>query len=180
MHVIENGPTRQALELEPGDIGPVRLTRFSDYALRALLLLGARDGSVVSVAEIARRYGISYHHLVKVAGMLVDLEVVEAVRGRRGGLRLSRAPSDINVGWVVRRTEPDFHLVECFDAATDTCPITPACALKHVLMDAQQSFLATLDRHTLADLLAKPEKRLELVQLWSGSRSGRMETETVG
>jgi Rrf2 family nitric oxide-sensitive transcriptional repressor len=145
----------------------MRLTQFSDYALRTLLFLGAQDRSVVSVAEIARAYGISYHHLVKVAGMLVDLGVVEAVRGRRGGLRLAKPPADINVGWVVRRTEPDFHLVECFDAATDTCPITPACGLKHVLADAQKSFLAVLDRVTIGDLLAQPERKAQLAQLWA-------------
>jgi Rrf2 family nitric oxide-sensitive transcriptional repressor len=149
----------------------MRLTQFSDYALRTLLFLGVDDGKVVSVAEIARSYGISYHHLVKVAGMLVELGLVEAVRGRRGGLRLAKAPVEINVGWVVRRTEPDFHLVECFDAATDTCPITPACGLKHVLAEAQRRFLGALDRYTLADLLAKPERRVQLTQLWSEARA---------
>ena len=147
----------------------MRLTQFSDYALRTLLYLGATDEGVISVAEIARSYGISYHHLVKVAAMLAELGLVEAVRGRRGGLRLAKPPAEINIGWVVRRTEPDFHLVECFDATTDTCPITPACGLKHVLADAQQSFLATLDRVTLGDLLAKSERKAQLVQLWSGS-----------
>jgi Rrf2 family nitric oxide-sensitive transcriptional repressor len=145
----------------------MRLTQFSDYALRALLYLGANPDRLVSVGEIARSYRISYNHLVKVAGMLVELRLVAAVRGRGGGLRLARPTGEINVGWVVRQTEADFHLVECFDAERDTCPITPACALKNVLEEAQTSFLATLDRYSLADLLATPEHARRLVQIWS-------------
>ena len=148
----------------------MRLTQFSDYALRALLYLGAHPDGLISVGEIARAYRISYHHLVKVAGMLVELRLVEAVRGRGGGLRLARAPAEINVGWVVRQTEADFHLVECFDAERDTCPITPACALKNVLEEAQASFHATLDRYSLADLLRAPEHARRLVQIWSKVR----------
>jgi Rrf2 family nitric oxide-sensitive transcriptional repressor len=151
----------------------MRLTQFSDYALRALLYLGSNSDRLVSVGEVARAYRISYHHLVKVAGMLVDLGLVEAVRGRGGGLRLARSPEEINVGWVVRHTEADFHLVECFDAERDTCPITPACALKNVLREARDAFLATLDRYTLAEMLANREQREQLVQLWSNvSREG--------
>ena len=151
----------------------MRLTQFSDYALRTLLFLGVRDGEVVSVSEIARSYGISYHHLVKVAAMLTELGLVEAVRGRRGGLRLAKPLAEINVGWVVRRTEPDFCLVECFDAATDSCPITPVCGLKHVLAEAQRSFLSALDRCTLGDLLAKPDRKVQLIQLWAASGERR-------
>jgi Rrf2 family nitric oxide-sensitive transcriptional repressor len=145
----------------------MRLTQFSDYSLRMLLYLGVNGERLVSVAEVARAYGISYNHLVKVAGMLGDLGLVEATRGRGGGLRLAVEPSTVRVGWLVRRTEPDMHLVECFDAATDTCPITPACMLKSVLHEARTSFLATLDRYTLADFLESDERRGKLVQLWA-------------
>jgi Rrf2 family transcriptional regulator, nitric oxide-sensitive transcriptional repressor len=144
----------------------MRLTRFSDYALRTVLYLGVHDRRLVPLAEVARSYGISYHHLVKVGALLADLGLVEAVRGRGGGLRLARSPAEINVGWLVRRTEPDFHLVECFDRETDTCPITPACGLRHALLEAQTSFLETLDRYTLQQFLAKPGRREALVQLW--------------
>ena len=145
----------------------MRLTQFSDFALRTLLYVGAHPDRLVPVGEVASAYRISYNHLVKVAAMLVDLGVVEAVRGRRGGLRLAKAPSEIGVGWVVRRTESDFHLVECFDRSTDSCPISPACVLKNVLQDARKSFFAALDRYTLADLLDTPDRQTRLVQLWS-------------
>jgi Rrf2 family nitric oxide-sensitive transcriptional repressor len=150
----------------------MRLTQFSDYALRTLLYLGANPDRLVSVGEVARAYGISYHHLVKVASLLADVGVVEAVRGRGGGLRLVRPPEEINVGWVVRHTEADFHLVECFDAEHDSCPITPACALKNVLLEARNAFLATLEGYTLADMLATEERRRRLVQLWSNVSRG--------
>ena len=145
----------------------MRLTQFTDYSLRTLLYLGVHDDRLIPLVEVARAYRISYNHLVKVAGRLVELGLVEAVRGRGGGLRLARDPADVNVGWLVRQTEPDFHLVECFDRANDTCPITPACMLRSVLLEAQKSFLAVLDRYTLADFLASPERQTRLVQLWA-------------
>lgn len=150
----------------------MRLTQFSDYALRTLLFLGVHDDRLVSIAEVARSYRISYNHLAKVAAMLSELGVVESVRGRGGGLRLARDPGEINIGWLVRRTEPDFHLVECFDQATDTCPITPVCMLRQVLQEAQDSFLGLLDRYTLADFLASRARREAFVQLWRSAAEG--------
>lgn len=150
----------------------MRLTQFSDYALRTLLYLGVNDDRLVPVAEVARAYRISYNHLAKVAGLLVELGLVEPVRGRGGGLRLAAPASGINVGWLVRRTEPDLDLVECFDRTTDTCPITPACKLRHVLVEARQAFLGALDRYTLADLLRSRERREQLVQLWTEAAAG--------
>jgi len=152
----------------------MRLTQFTDYALRTLLYLGVHDDRLVPVSEVARSYRVSHNHLVKVAAMLTELGVVEAVRGRGGGLRLAVTPAEVNVGWVIRRTEPDFHLVECFDRATDTCPITPACMLKKVLHEARRNFFDTLDRYTLEDFLASPERKDELTRLWSlaGTKAG--------
>jgi Rrf2 family transcriptional regulator, nitric oxide-sensitive transcriptional repressor len=149
----------------------MRLTQFSDYALRTLLYLRVHQDRPVPLTEIARSYAISYHHLVKVTGLLVEMDLVTSVRGRTGGFRLARAPEEINVGQVIRRTEPDFHLVECFDRATDTCPITSACRLRSVLIDAQQAFLHVLDGYTLADFPATAEHGNRLVELWADRRS---------
>jgi Rrf2 family nitric oxide-sensitive transcriptional repressor len=150
-------------------VSNVRLTQFSDYALRTVLYLGAHPEAVIPVADIAQSYGISYHHLTKVAARLCEIGVTEAVRGRRGGLRLITTPATLNVGWLVRQTEPDFALVECFDAATDQCPITPACTLRSVLHDALAQFLAVLDQYTLADFLRNAPRRQELIRLWRAS-----------
>jgi Rrf2 family nitric oxide-sensitive transcriptional repressor len=157
----------------------VRLTQFSDYALRTLIYLGAHDERLVSVTEIARSYRISYNHLVKVTGRLVELGLVEAVRGRGGGLRLAADPSAISVGWLIRRTEPDLDLVECFNSTVDTCPITPACRLRHALKEARQAFLETLDGYTLADMLATPENRRALIQLWMKSARSALDAPSV-
>src|SRR5581483_11840724 len=102
---------------------------------------GCRPGRRASVEEISRAYGISRHHLVKVVQSLTDLGLVEGQRGRGGGLSLARDPSEINIGGLVRRTEPHFDLVECFDPSANTCPIAPACGLKGALARAQQAFL---------------------------------------
>ncbi len=158
----------------------MRLTYFSDYSLRILLYLGVYDDRLVPAGEIAEAYGVSQNHLLKVAGTLSQLGVVEAVRGRGGGFRLAVPPQEVNVGWLVRHTEPDFHLVECFDRENDTCPITPACMLKNVLHEAQTSFLETLDRYTLADFLASPNRRRAFIKLWSQAAKSAEGVEGMG
>jgi Rrf2 family nitric oxide-sensitive transcriptional repressor len=148
----------------------MQLTLFSDYSLRVALYLASHPERRCSVEEISTAYGISRAHLVKVVQRLTELEIVSGARGRGGGLRLARAPEEINVGALVRATEPNFDLVECFDAATNTCPISPACGLKGTLLRAKKAFLAVLDEQTLADYLPRREK---LVALWAPSLRAR-------
>jgi Rrf2 family nitric oxide-sensitive transcriptional repressor len=140
----------------------MHLTQFSDYSLRLAIYLACHPDQVVSVDQVSRAFGISRHHLVKVVQTLTELGVVEAQRGRGGGMRLAKRPSEINIGWLVRRTEPHFDLVECFDPATNTCPIAPACALKGMLQRAGQAFLGELDQYNLDQLL---RRRADLVTL---------------
>ena len=144
---------------------------FSDYALRILLYLGANPAPEASkppsLMDISRAYGISFHHLSKVAHKLTLLGYLQAQRGRTGGLRLARPPSEIGIGRLVRETEPHFHIVECFDLEHNDCPIVSACGLTRPLHEAQQAFLACLDRYTLADALGRPDK---LIPLWSLKR----------
>ncbi len=142
----------------------MHLTQFTDYALRSALYLACHPDRLVSVDEVGRAYGISRHHLVKVVQTLVELGVVEAQRGRGGGMRLAIRPSEINVGWLVRRTEPHFDLVECFDLETNTCPIAPACGLKGALQRAQQAFLDVLDEYSLDDFVARRAQLLPLFE----------------
>lgn len=131
----------------------MRLTRYTDYALRTLIYLGLNASRVSSIAEIARAYAISESHLTKVVHQLGRIGLVQTTRGRGGGLRLARPASEIVVGAVVRQTEEDLALVECF--ANGACAITPSCRLRKVLGEALAAFLAVLDRYTLADLLAE-------------------------
>jgi Rrf2 family transcriptional regulator, nitric oxide-sensitive transcriptional repressor len=95
---------------------------------------------------------------MKVVHRLGVLGYIETVRGRNGGIRLLKRPADINIGEIVRRVEPDFDLVPCFNAA-DACVIEPVCVLKEALALARDAFLAALERYTLADLVA-PRRRL--------------------
>ena len=155
----------------------MHLTQFSDYALRVAMYLGCHPGALVSVDEISRAYGISRHHLVKVVQALTDLGVVEAQRGRGGGMRLAKDPSAINVGWLIRRTEPHFDLVECFDPETNRCPIAPACVLKDALHRARQAFLEVLDEYSLDHFL---KRRSDLVPLLEGSHRLRSEVDDSG
>lgn len=87
---------------------------------------------------------------------LGHLGYLETTRGRTGGFRLARAPHLIRVGDVVRRTEGTLALVECFDRATSSCPLARACGLKGALADAFEAFFTTLNRYSLADLVAEP------------------------
>jgi Rrf2 family nitric oxide-sensitive transcriptional repressor len=151
----------------------VQLTLFSDYALRIALYLASHPERRCSVDEISCAYGISRAHLVKVVQRLTELGIVRGARGRGGGLELARAPEDVNVGALVRATEPSFDIVECFDAKRNTCPISPACGLKGTLLRAQRAFLAVLDEQVLADYLPRREK---LVTLWAPALRARAET----
>jgi Rrf2 family nitric oxide-sensitive transcriptional repressor len=149
----------------------MHLTRHSDYALRVLLYLATHADRPATIPEIARAYRVSPHLLVKVVRTLVTAGLVATVRGRHGGLRLARPPAAINVGAVLRRTETTWHLVECFDRRSNTCPIEPACALKGTLREAQRAFLDVLDGRTLQDLLPQPAA---LVRLLRRSRGGAL------
>jgi Rrf2 family nitric oxide-sensitive transcriptional repressor len=141
----------------------MQLTLFTDYSLRVLLYLSTHRERRVPLAEISAAYGISQHHLVKVVQRLVEEGLVESVRGRGGGLRLGRQPCDINIAAVVRSTEPNLTLVECFDASTNSCPIDAACGLKTALARAQNAFFAELEQYTLADFSSRGPA---LIQLW--------------
>ena len=134
----------------------MRLTNFSDYALRVLLYAAARHNELITIEETAKVYGISKAHLMKVVNQLTRSGYLKAVRGRSGGLTLAMRPNKISLGDVVRATEPDFALVECF-STDNRCLITPRCRLRGVLREALGAFVATLDRYTLADLVLRPE-----------------------
>jgi len=131
----------------------MRLTLHADYALRVLLYLGTHPDRAISNQEIGKAYGISKHHLVRVVERLNAQGFVKVSPGRFGGASLAADPQDINIGAVVRATETNLAIVECFDMETNTCVIAPVCRLKGVLQSALGGFLSVLDRYTLADLL---------------------------
>ena len=140
----------------------MRLTRYTDYAMRVLLYLAARPDRLCSISEIAGAYGISQNHLMKVVSDLVGAGYLESVRGRSGGVRLARPPAEINIGAVVRHTEDGFELVDC-----GSCIIAPACGLTGALAQALSAFMKVLDGYTLENLTSR---RLDLAGLFDGGR----------
>lgn len=143
----------------------MRLTRFTDNALRALLYLALAPDEVPTVGEVARKMGMSEDHLLKVVQRLSHLGYVKTIRGRNGGMRLAQAPESIVVGEVVRKTEDNMALVPCFDPTDAICPVAPACGLAPALDEALQAFLQALDRYTVADLIAKRRELMRLVDM---------------
>jgi len=146
----------------------VQLTYYTDYSLRVLMYLAIEPRRRVSISEIADSYDISRNHLVKVVHNLARGGFIESYRGKGGGIELARAPAKINLGEVVRYTEGPFRPVECFDAERNQCVITNACGLAPVLKEACDSFLATLDRYTLTELVAKRERLTRRLGLKKG------------
>jgi Rrf2 family nitric oxide-sensitive transcriptional repressor len=133
----------------------MQLTKFSDYALRVLMFAHAAGDRLVTIEEMAASYRISRAHLMKVVNALTRTGYLTAVRGRSGGLRLAKPAGKIILGDVVRATEPDFALVECFSTGNQ-CVITGCCRLPRVFNEALDAFLGVLDRHTLESIALRP------------------------
>jgi Rrf2 family transcriptional regulator, nitric oxide-sensitive transcriptional repressor len=136
----------------------MRLTAYTDYTLRTLIYLALRPDRLATIAEIAAAYRISTNHLMKVVHQLALAGDVATLRGQHGGLRLARPAAVINIGAVVRRTEPDWELAACFGSGPG-CVIAQHCVLAGALDEALAAFMAVLDRYTLADLV-EPRDRL--------------------
>ena len=134
----------------------MRLTKFSDFSLRLLILAASRPEQTVTVEEAARLYGISAAHLKKVVRGLTRAGFLDGVRGPGGGFRLSLPPDQIKIGSVLRMTEADFALVECF-RPDNACRITGLCRLPPILSESLDAMLSVLDRYTLADIMIAPD-----------------------
>ena len=134
----------------------MRLTQWTDYALRVLMYCAVHQQreAAPTIAEIAEAHGISRSHLMKIVMALSAKGWLATTRGRGGGLRLVRPPTEIVVGEVVRQMEEDFTLVECFNPQGSSCRIDGRCRLKGVLADALRAYLAVLDGVRLSDLVA--------------------------
>ena len=137
----------------------MRLTAYTDYSLRTLIFLAMHREQLVTVQQIADAHTIAKNHLTKVVHHLGQLGYIDTVRGRNGGLRLGREPSEIVIGEVVRRTETDFFMASCFDAASTGCMYSAACALKGELAKATAAFLDVLDAVTLEQMVIKEERK---------------------
>ena len=141
----------------------MRLTLHTDFALRVLIHVGLNGRKLTTIKDIARTFGISKTHLMKVVNDLSQKGYLDTVRGRNGGSRLMREPRDINIGQVVRDIENQLDVLGCLERS-GYCPIQRVCVLRGALRNATEAFLAVLDAHTLADLI-KPQKALSSLLL---------------
>lgn len=161
-------PGAASTDPQPGLDRRLRLTLHTDYSLRLLMLLALEPDELHTIEEVARRYGISRNHLMKVTQTLAQAGFVDSLRGRGGGLRLAKPAEKIILGDVVRATEDGFDLVECFDRKTNSCVVAPVCGLRGPLEEAVLAFLAALDGYSLADLVANPGSMRRMRLLLAG------------
>lgn len=133
----------------------MRLTAMTDYAMRLLMYVGRHPERLCTIAEIARAYDISEPHLMKITHRLAQHGWLETIRGKNGGMRLAKAPKDINLGAVVRDTENDLALVECLTTG-NYCTLSGACGLTGIFQGALGAFMAHLEGYTLADIIDAP------------------------
>lgn len=142
----------------------MHLTRQADYTMRLLIHLALQPDEPATIQQIAERYGISRHHLMKVANRAVQAGYVKGVRGRAGGLTLAKKPKEIGMGEVLRTME-DWRMVECFDPAVNRCPITGGCGLQTILQEALAAYFSVLDRYSLADVVRRKTLLVQLLGL---------------
>ena len=142
----------------------MRLTVFTDYSLRVLMVLTSHAEEMVTISDIAEAFDISQAHLMKVTHVLGKTGWVETVRGRNGGMRLSANPRTLKLGQMIAKLEHDFGLVECM-TEINHCVLTGGCGLAVALDEALKTFFRELDRYTLADLIDKSPALTKLA-LW--------------
>ncbi|HEX6243628.1 MAG TPA: Rrf2 family transcriptional regulator [Polyangiales bacterium] len=140
----------------------MQLTLYTDYSLRVMIYLAAHPGRVAPVSEISAAFGVSSHHLAKVAKDLTAHGYLLARRGRDGGLSLARAPRAIGVAEVVQKLE-SHELLECFDRDQSRCRITGYCRLERALREARAAFFKVLEGYTLEDLVQNRPQLLTLL-----------------
>ena len=140
----------------------MKLSRFTDISLRALMYLGAHSDRLVPTTEMSERLHVSREHLMKSLQALTGMGLVAATRGRGGGFSLSGKRSEVRLGTLVQALEPSLAMAECFEPES-TCPMTGNCRLAGVLAEAQAGFFDVLNRYTLGDLLKADMQ--QLVQL---------------
>ena len=141
----------------------MQLTQYTDYSLRTLIFLGSFPERRCTIAEISKAFGISNHHVMKVVQNLTQNQILTGIRGRSGGLRLAKKPSEIKLGEILRMTESHFNLAECFKDQNNNCPINLTCALKGMLYEAKEQFIGVLDSYTLEDVINCSEGQVQIL-----------------
>uniref|UniRef100_E6QPM3 HTH-type transcriptional regulator nsrR n=1 Tax=mine drainage metagenome TaxID=410659 RepID=E6QPM3_9ZZZZ len=145
----------------------MQLTRHTDYSLRVLIYLGLKADGWATVSELSEFYAVSRNHLVKVVHHLAQQQLIVTQRGKNGGMRLARLPEHIKIGDVIRVTEPNFYMAECFESNNKNCVLLPNCALKSILYGANIAFLAALNHYSILDAMTQSENVYQLINIHS-------------
>ncbi len=153
----------------------MKLTSYTNYALRSLQLAALKAPALVRIDDVAKIHALSRPHIMKVVHELGKAGYIETVRGRNGGFRLARPPQEIAVGAVVRMTEGPLDVVECFNPATNTCPLMGVCILSRKMQEATAAFMAVLDDLTIADIAANRGQLMDRIVPLEASRAERAE-----
>jgi len=143
----------------------MHLSSYSDYSLRVLMFTALALPERVTIDVVSNAFQVSRNHLVKVVQNLAKLGYLATRRGMGGGFSLASSANEIRIGSLLRKTEVCLDVVECFDAETNRCRLTPVCELKHALFKAQKAFFDVLDEYTLADLVEKRTAMRQVLEL---------------
>jgi len=150
----------------------VRLTVYTDYALRLLIYLAVSGEGLATIEEIAESYGVSKNHLMKVAHQLGVGGYIKTMRGRHGGLRLAKPPKEIGLGDVVRYTEAALSAAIRLEPLEDDCEVQPDCVIHEALGNARRAFIAVLDEYTLDDLVRPRSALRTVLSISPGAETG--------
>jgi Rrf2 family nitric oxide-sensitive transcriptional repressor len=130
----------------------MHLTRHTDYGMRILIYLALLPkNEKASIDAVSTLYNISRNNVNKIVHQLGKAKIIETQRGKGGGFFLKLSPENINVGDMVILMESTLEIIDC---ETQKCRILPACKFKSILNEAKESFISTLNKYTLADLVA--------------------------
>jgi len=158
-------------------------------AIRLMTYCALNTGKLSKTREVARVIKASENHMAKVGNELAHAGLLEAVRGRHGGVRLARDPVDIRLGDIARATQENVCAVECYDKESGTCPLIGICSYSDAFGEALDAFFKVMDRHTLQDMLKNGTEQRQalglstLVLPWVGSsvhRPHRPKAQTTG
>ena len=141
----------------------MKLTSYTNYALRSLQLAALNAPSLVRIDDVVKIHGLAKPHVRKIIHVLGRADLLVTHRGRSGGFQLARAANTIVVGDVVRLTEGPLDVVECFNPKTNTCPLIGVCKLSRAMQQATDAFMAVLDDLTIADIASNKAQLLNRI-----------------
>ncbi len=130
----------------------MQLSKFTDYSFRILIFLGHNQNSLFTVDELSSILKLSPHHTKKVIYKLSKNGYVLSSKGRNGGIKLVKDPSEINLRDVFEKSGENLNIIECF-SDNNTCNIESHCKLKPILNQSLEFFLLSLSKYTLKDII---------------------------